>query len=117
MSSPAAISMLRRRLLGGGTGPGPAVGMPERAVPALAAHTLRVRIDEGCITLRGVECRICGESCDARAIRFVPQSGAVARPALDPSTCTGCGECVAPCPVAALSVINLAVINPWESEQ
>lgn len=78
---------------------------------------MRARIDEGCVTLRGIECRICGECCDARAIRFVPQPGAVARPALDPSTCTGCGECVAPCPVAAVSVTHLSVINPLESEQ
>lgn len=78
---------------------------------------LEARIGDACLAARGIECRICGECCDAHAIRFVPQLGAVARPVPDASKCSGCGACVAPCPVAAVSVTHLSVINPLESEQ
>jgi ferredoxin-type protein NapF len=30
--------------------------------------------------------------------------GGVATPAVDATSCTGCGACVAPCPVAAIEV-------------
>jgi len=69
-----------------------------------APWTLRAVIGDGCIALRQVECRICGEQCDAGAIRFRPQVGGVARPQLDENACTGCGACVAGCPAIAIVV-------------
>ncbi len=59
-------------------------------------------IGDTCLAKRKVECRVCGEACDAGAIRFRPALGGVALPELDTSLCTGCGACVAPCPVHAI---------------
>ncbi len=60
---------------------------------------------ETCLAERGVECRVCGERCETRAIRFRPRPRAVATPALDAARCSGCGACVAACPVLAISMI------------
>ncbi|MFC5301719.1 ferredoxin-type protein NapF [Azospira restricta] len=65
---------------------------------------LRATIGDACLARRAVECRICGEMCDAAAIRFLPQAGGIAAPQLDAARCTGCGACVAPCPTAAIAV-------------
>lgn len=70
----------------------------------MAAWQIRATIGEGCIARKSVECRICGEQCGESAIRFVPQAGGIAQPQLDTSRCTGCGACVGPCPVAAITV-------------
>ncbi len=86
MTDPARRAFLRGR-------PNPAA---EAGVP--------VRIGEGCLAQRGVECRVCGEACDAGAIRFPPRRGGVALPVPDLAKCTACGDCVGPCPVGAVSV-------------
>jgi ferredoxin-type protein NapF len=65
---------------------------------------LKAAIGGGCLAARGVECRVCGECCDAGAIRFRLQRGGVARPELEPARCTGCGACFAPCPVRAIAM-------------
>jgi ferredoxin-type protein NapF len=61
-------------------------------------------VGEACLPRRGVECRVCGEFCDARAIRFAPRVGGSPLPEIDAARCTGCGACVAPCPVSAMTV-------------
>lgn len=61
-------------------------------------------IGEACLAARGVECRVCGESCPEAAIRFRPQLGGVAQPVLDASSCTGCGACIGPCPTRAIAM-------------
>jgi ferredoxin-type protein NapF len=66
----------------------------------------RVHITEQCLAQRQVECRVCGEVCDHAAIRFRPQLGGVAQPVVDVNACTGCGECVARCPVRAVELLN-----------
>lgn len=65
---------------------------------------LRAVITDSCLTRSGVMCRSCEDSCEPRALRFVPRLGGVASPQIDPAICTGCGGCVAPCPVAAISL-------------
>ncbi|MBL8301268.1 MAG: 4Fe-4S dicluster domain-containing protein [Ideonella sp.] len=75
-------------------------GRPLPAVPPGAA----VLISPACLARHGVECRVCGEACDRAAIRFPPRRGGVAQPAIEPARCTLCGDCVAPCPVGAVSV-------------
>lgn len=64
----------------------------------------KAHIGEDCLPHQGVECRVCGDFCDARAIRFVPRVGGSPLPEIDPEKCTGCGACVAPCPVTTISV-------------
>lgn len=61
-------------------------------------------IGEACLAVRGVECRVCGESCPEAAIRFRLQLGGVAQPVLDASGCTGCGACIGPCPTRAIAM-------------
>ena len=69
-------------------------------------HTLTVVAS--CLPMQRVECRVCGESCESGAIRFRPRLGGVAEPELDRARCTGCGACIAPCPVSALRTIPLS---------
>jgi ferredoxin-type protein NapF len=61
-----------------------------------------IRIGSACLPHQSVECRICGEACDTGAIRFRLRLGAASLPEVDDSACTGCGACIAPCPVAAV---------------
>jgi ferredoxin-type protein NapF len=75
-----------------------------RATAETAPWTLGARIGEACLAARGVECRVCGEVCGERAIRFRPRLGGVAIAELDAARCTGCGACFAPCPVRAITL-------------
>jgi ferredoxin-type protein NapF len=63
-----------------------------------------VTITETCIANKGVECRVCGEQCDVSAIRFTPRLAGPPLPELRSEACTGCGACVAPCPVSAIRI-------------
>lgn len=65
--------------------------------------TIRARVDDRCLALNGVHCQACRDACPTQAIRFPLRPG-VPGPVVDDPTCTGCGACVAPCPVDALSV-------------
>jgi ferredoxin-type protein NapF len=68
------------------------------------AWPYRALLGAACLALHGSECRVCGDFCDARAIRFAPRIGGSPLPAIDKDSCTGCGACVAPCPTAAISI-------------
>ncbi|HYG88423.1 MAG TPA: ferredoxin-type protein NapF [Azospirillum sp.] len=65
---------------------------------------LKASISAGCLSFTGVDCRICGEHCEARAIRFRPLGRGRWLPDVEAGRCTGCGACEAPCPVAAIAV-------------
>jgi ferredoxin-type protein NapF len=77
-----------------------AIDPAARAVP----FEWRVQVDARCLTRHGVECRVCGEACDARALRFVPTLGRVAQLHVERERCTGCGECLPVCPAGALAL-------------
>ena len=66
--------------------------------------THKAVIADSCLPHRGVECRVCEDFCDARAIRFSPRLGGSPLPVIDAEKCTGCGACLAPCPVNAISI-------------
>lgn len=74
----------------------------EPAIPAVAV------IAGHCLAQRQVDCRVCGDVCEARALRFPPRRGGVPLPVLDASACTGCGACVGACPVQAIRVPPIA---------
>lgn len=64
----------------------------------------RAAIGEDCLAQQRVECRVCGDLCAETAIRFTPQIGGIAIPAIDRERCSGCGACVAACPTRAIDV-------------
>lgn len=84
-----------------------AVACAPRAIDRTAsaqAWQMKAQLGPACVASKGVECRICGDACEARAIRFRPALGGISAPTLDDDACTGCGACVAPCPVDAIVV-------------
>jgi NAD-dependent dihydropyrimidine dehydrogenase PreA subunit len=85
-----AALLSRRALLGGG-------GLDE-------SESQHARVTEGCLARRGIVCQSCRDACPESAIRFRPRLGRVAEPEVDLAACTGCGECVTPCPVAAIDI-------------
>jgi len=78
-------------------------GALRRAEGAAPWHMVAV-VGTACLSLRAVDCRICGEHCEPRAIRFRPLGGGRRLPDVDAALCTGCGGCVAPCPVTAIAI-------------
>jgi len=75
-----------------------------RGGPDAAPWDMVAAIGPECLAMRGVECRVCGETCPERAIRFRPRLGGVAQPLLDSGSCTGCGACIGPCPARAIAM-------------
>ena len=69
------------------------------------------RVGPSCLAAAGVVCQACRDCCPVGAIRFRPVHGRVARPEIDLESCTGCGACVAPCPVAAIRVGELTALE------
>ncbi len=61
-------------------------------------------IQDACITYSGVMCQVCQEQCEAGAIAFPLVAGRVPVPELDAGLCSGCGACVASCPVSAITM-------------
>lgn len=61
-------------------------------------------ISTACLAQQGVYCQNCKDACAPRAIGFVGGVAGIPQPVVDPSTCTGCGACVAPCPTAAIAI-------------
>jgi ferredoxin-type protein NapF len=65
-------------------------------------------VEDHCLSLHGVLCRICGEHCEARAIRFRPAFGGRTQPLIDAQICSGCGACYAACPSHAIVLAEVA---------
>lgn len=57
-----------------------------------------------CLNLHGVECRSCVDPCETRAIRIRPRPGHQVEVTISAADCSGCGACLAPCPVNAVSL-------------
>ena len=79
-------------------------GRDSRATVSNPEQTFRLDLSGGCLTFARVVCENCGDACDEQAIRFPPRHGETARPVIDANRCTGCGDCIAVCPVRALSI-------------
>lgn len=57
-----------------------------------------------CLAENGAYCRTCGEACPEGAIRFHLLPRGRARADVDVDRCTGCGDCLSPCPAGAISL-------------
>lgn len=79
----------------------PSGALSANAQPPFAA---RVHIADTCLNRQQVECRICGDACDTRALQFAPAPGGISSLAVMHERCTGCGECLGPCPVGAITM-------------
>jgi ferredoxin-type protein NapF len=79
----------RRWLLTGGAAAGPRRG---------------IAIADACLARAGVVCQGCGDACPERAIGFPLRRGGPPLPVVEEDRCTGCGACVAICPVGAIGL-------------
>lgn len=61
-------------------------------------------IGSGCLAHQGTTCRSCGEHCQDAAITFRPDLGGSSQPLVNTDQCSGCGACVAVCPVQAIYI-------------
>lgn len=95
-----AAQVSRRALFGLAVKPQPAT--------APAAQAQVAQLNGRCISVQGVTCRLCGDACEPAALRFRLLTGGRSLPVIDETRCTGCGECITPCPVAALSLVPAA---------
>jgi ferredoxin-type protein NapF len=78
-----------------------------KAFAARASHAaweLSAWISPACLEPQGITCRVCETACDEAALRFRPMTGGRARVIVDSDRCTGCGACVAACPVDAIRI-------------
>lgn len=73
----------------------------------LDAWPAKAGVGEQCLAFQGVICQVCSEQCEQRAIQFQRLPGSIPRPLVNLAACTGCGACVAPCPVSAIQVTRL----------
>lgn len=69
-----------------------------------SAWSWQAQISDACLAHKQVECRVCGEFCDRRAIRFKPRLGGVSTPEVQLADCSGCGHCVSKCPTQAIQM-------------
>lgn len=70
------------------------------------AFPWRAQISSACLSQQQIACRSCDDQCEAQALRFVLRAHQAAQPQIDPDCCTGCGACLAPCPVNAISLVT-----------
>lgn len=65
-------------------------------------------VHDTCLAWRGIDCRRCSEMCAAGALRISLDAAGTALPVIDTASCSGCGACVAPCPVAAIRLCEVS---------
>jgi ferredoxin-type protein NapF len=78
--------------------------------------SLIANISAKCISLHGVMCRSCADSCEEEVITFSHQLGGISHPEIESKSCTGCGACVATCPVNAIKISERKIREEYNYE-
>ncbi|MEQ5127204.1 MULTISPECIES: ferredoxin-type protein NapF [Providencia] len=65
---------------------------------------IKIAIGQHCLAYKSIECRRCEDSCEPQVIAFRPSLAGIYQPNIDMQGCTGCGACVAGCPVSAITM-------------
>lgn len=78
--------------------------LSQQTVHTHQAWSLDVSIQSKCLSLNAVVCRACEDNCEPQAIRFTLKVGGISEPLVSQNDCTGCGGCVAVCPVDAVKI-------------
>ena len=73
-------------------------------------------ISAQCISLHGVTCLSCADSCEQEAISFRHQPGGISQPMIDTKSCTACWFCLAPCPVHAIKISENKIRDEYDYE-
>ncbi|HEC15892.1 MAG TPA: ferredoxin-type protein NapF [Sedimenticola sp.] len=73
--------------------------------PERPPWTLKAYFSDACLIRKGATCYTCREFCEMNAIRLQAVVGGAPAPQLDFDACNGCGECYAPCPTNAISIM------------
>lgn len=66
---------------------------------------LAASLGGNCLVSQGMSCFTCSENCEAEAISVAPVLRQGSLPVINTDNCSGCGACVRPCPVAAISIL------------
>ncbi len=79
---------------------------------------IKANIDlANCLSMNATICRSCGESCDDEAIKFDLKLGGIAEPKLNIEHCTGCGACFTVCPVHAVTLTPITLMNESAAQE
>jgi ferredoxin-type protein NapF len=57
-----------------------------------------------CLAWNRIDCRSCVDFCPLSALQIHYRVGSVPVPMVDADKCSGCGACVAPCPVSVITI-------------
>jgi len=69
-----------------------------------APWQLKAFVNRTCLLENRTQCQRCVETCDQRAITIVPGLGGRSKLHMDVQSCSGCGMCIATCPVGAIAL-------------
>lgn len=68
------------------------------------ALKLKATITASCMTINGTSCTSCIDACEHEAIKSTPALHGRAYIRVTADLCTGCGNCIAGCPVTAITM-------------
>lgn len=66
--------------------------------------SLQASISDRCVEGKGIACRMCEGACESSALQFRPRVGGGSAVGIRGGVCTGCGSCIARCPLGAIEI-------------